>query len=116
MTTVIENAEKFLATASELAETKIEIAKLKATGAVSGALSSIAAIIVVVILATGTVTILSIGIAYYIGTRLGNVSYGFFILGAVYAVAGFLIYVNRKAWIQVPLKNKLIHKISGNDD
>lgn len=116
MTTVIENAEKLLATAADLAETKFEIAKLKATGKVSGALSSIIALIMIIVFGAGAVTILSFGLAYLIGNQLGNISYGFFIIGAVYALAGWLVYINRNKWIQQPLKNLFIDKIAGNDD
>lgn len=116
MTTVIENAERFLTTAGELAETKIELAKLRATGKISSALSSIIAMVMVIVFGAGAVTILSFGLAYLIGSALGNISYGFFIVGAVYVLAGWLVYVNRKKWIQQPLKDLLIDKIAGNDD
>ena len=116
MTTVIENAEKLLATAGELAETKIELAKLRATGKISGALSSIIALIMVIVFGTGAMTILSFGLAYLIGNALENVSYGFFIVGAVYALVGWLVYVKRQQWIQQPLRNLFIDKIAGNDD
>lgn len=116
MRTVIENAEKLIATAGELAETKIELAKLRATGKISDALSSIIAIIMVIVFSTGAVTIISFGLAYLIGDKLGNISYGFFIIGTIYAFAGWLVYVNRKKWVQEPLKDLFINKIAGNDD
>jgi len=116
MTTVIENAERLIATAGELAETKIELAKLRATGKVSGALSSIVALIMVIVFGAGAMTVLSFGLAYLIGDALGNISYGFFIVSAVYALAGLLVYFNRHNWIQKPLKDLFIDKIAGNDD
>ena len=116
MTTVIENAERLIASAGELAETKIELAKLRVTGKVSGAISSIVALILVIVVGAGTITILSFGVAFLIGEALGNTSYGFFIVGAVYALAGLLIYVNRNNWVQKPIKDLFIDKISGNDE
>ncbi len=116
MITVIENAERLLATAGELAQTKIELAKLKATGKISGALSSFVAVILVVILSAGAITILSFGLAHLIGDALGNTSYGFFIMGAVYALAGLLVYFNRNNWVQKPFNDFFIDKIAGNDD
>jgi hypothetical protein len=116
MATVIENGEKLLATAQELAETKFEIVKLKFIGKVSGAVSSIIAMIMVIVFATGALIVVSFGLSYLIGASLGNISYGFFIVGAVYALAGLLIYVNRSKWIERPLKDLFIDKITGNDD
>jgi len=116
MTSVIENAERLIATAGELAETKIELAKLKATGKVSGALSSIVALVMVIFIGIAAITILSFGLAYLIGDALENISYGFFIVGAVYALAGLLVYFNRNSWIQQPIKDLFIDKIAGNDD
>lgn len=116
MATVIEHAEKLIATAGELAETKIELAKLKATDKISGSLSGVIAIIMVIVFGAGALTILSFGLSYFIGEALHNISYGFFIVGAVYALVGWLIYANRKKWIQQPLKDFFVNKILDNDD
>lgn len=116
MIAAIENTEKLIATATELAETKIELAKLRVTKKVSVSLGSILAMIMVLVLSAGALTILSFGLSFLLGDYLGNTSYGFFIVGAVYALVGCLLYVNRQKWVQKPLSDLFIDKITGNDD
>lgn len=116
MYSIAENAEKFITAAGNLAETKVELAKLKATAKVSQSLASVLSIIMVIVFGGGAITIVSFGFAYLIGQALDNISYGFFIIGTVYALAGLLVYVKRKEWIQQPLSDLFIDKITGNDD
>lgn len=111
MSTTVENIEKLVASVSDVAETKIELIKLKAAGKISASLSSLVAIMMVVVFSGAALTILSFGLAYLIGSKLENVSYGFFIVGGFYALIGLLFFYNRKKWIQNPLSNLFIDKI-----
>lgn len=111
MSTTVENIEKLVASVSDVAETKIELIKLKAAGKISASLSSLVAIMMVVVFSGAALTILSFGLAYLIGSKLDNVSYGFFIVGGFYALTGLLFFYNRKKWIQNPLSNLFIDKI-----
>ena len=56
-------------------------------------------------------SIVSFGFAYLIGSKLDNLSYGFFIIGGFYALVGLLVFINREKWIQVPVSNLFIDKI-----
>lgn len=96
---------------NDIAETKIEIFKLKAAGKISASLSSLVTLITVVVFGGVALTIVSFGFAYLIGSKLNNVSYGFFIIGGFHALAGLLIFLNRKKWVQIPLSNLFIDKI-----
>lgn len=111
MNSVIDNIEQIAAAASSVAETKFELLKLRTAGKVSASLSSVIVIVMMAIFGSVAFMILSFGLAYFIGSKLGEVSYGFFIVGGVFALAGFLIYANRKAWVQEPLTNILIDKL-----
>jgi len=42
---------------------------------------------------------------------MGNISYGFFMVGGFYAIVGLLMYVFRKQWIKSPVSNLIIDKI-----
>jgi len=106
-----DKIERLVASVSDIAETKAELLKLQAAGKISTSLSSLVAIIVAVVFGSVAFTIVSFGFAYLIGSELNNLSYGFFIIGGVYALAGLLIFVNRKPWVQVPLSNLFIDKI-----
>lgn len=111
MQTTIGNIEKLIDNVSEAAEVKIELLKLKAAGKISGTLSGLVAMIMVMVFAGVALTILSFGLAYWISSLLDNVYAGFFIVGAFYALVGLLVYVNRQNWVQRPLSNLFIDKI-----
>lgn len=114
MYSVIENAEKLISAAGELAETKIELARLKATEKVSESLASTVSIIMVFVFGGCALTIISFGLAFIIGEALDNISYGFFIIGAVYALTGWIVYINRQKWIRQPLQDLFIRKLTGH--
>lgn len=111
MHTTIDNIEQLVSDVSDMAETKVELLKLKAAGKISASLSSLVAIMMVMVFGGAAITILSFGFAYWIGTGLDNVWAGFFIVGGFYALVGLLVYVNRKNWVQRPLSNLFIDKI-----
>jgi len=111
MQSTVDNIERLVATAGELAETKLELLKLRAAGKVSASLSSLVAIIMVLVFSGAALTVISFGLAWFIGSKLDDVSYGFFIVGGFYALVGLLVYVNRKKWVQAPLSNMFIDKI-----
>ena len=111
MYSTIDNIEKLVASVSDVAETKIELIKLRAAGKISASLSSLVTLIMVLVFSGAALTIVSFGFAYFIGSKLNNLSYGFFIVGGFYALAGLLVYFNRKKWLQEPLSNLFINKL-----
>ncbi len=111
MLSTIEEIENLAAELTELAETKIELLKLKAADKISLSLSGFVAIVAAVIFGGAALSIISFGFAFLIGSKLNNDSLGFFIVGGIYALAGLLIFVNRKKWVQVPLSNFFIDKL-----
>ena len=86
MKSAINNLEDIVNSTVDLVETKTEIWKLKAVGKISDTVSSIISIIAVMLLAGVSITILSFGVAYWIGNELGNLHYGFFIVGGFYDI------------------------------
>lgn len=111
MESTVEQIESVISKATSFAETKAELWKLKAAGKVSETVSSLISKIAIVILAGLALIILSLGVAYWIGTRLNNLYYGFFIVGGFYALAGLFVYAFRKTLIKKPLSNLIIEKI-----
>ncbi len=110
MSTMSDKIEGLFSSVSDLAETKAEIFKLKAAGKISASLSSLIAITIAIIFGSVTLTVISFGFAYLIGSELDNLSYGFFIIGGFYILAGILVYANRKKWVIAPLSNLFIDK------
>ena len=111
MQSTIENIESLISKAGDVAETKVELWKLRAAGKISETVSSLISVIAITILTVASITILSIGIAFWIGAEMGKTSYGFFIVGGFYALVGLLVYWFRGKWIKTPLSNLIIDKI-----
>ena len=111
MQSPIEHIENIISKAGDLAETKVELWKLKATGKIAETMSSVISIMAIILIAGISICILSIGGALWIGHELGNSSYGFFIVGGFYIFCGLLIYFFRKHFIKGPLTHLLINKI-----
>lgn len=111
MQSTIKHIEDFVSKAGDVAETKIELWKLRAAGKISETVSSLISVIAIAIITCAAITIVSFGIAFWIGSEMGNISYGFFLVGGFYAIVGLLVYVFRKQWIKSPLSNLIIEKI-----
>ncbi len=116
MKSAINNLEDIVNSTVDLVETKTEIWKLKAVGKISDTVSSIISIIAVMLLAGVSITILSFGVAYWIGNELGNLHYGFFIVGGFYAIVGVLLYFLRERLLKTPISNLIIDKITESDN
>lgn len=115
MQSPIEHIENIISKAGDLAETKAELWKLKASGKIAETVSSVISIMAITFIACASICILSIGGAFWIGHELGNSSYGFFIVGGFYTLAGLFIYLFRKQWIKAPLNHLIIDKIMDNE-
>ncbi len=111
MQSPIDHIEDIVSKAGDLAETKVELWKLKTAGKISETVSSIISVIAIALLIVSAITILSFGVALWIGAELGNSSYGFFIVGGFYTLAGFLVFIFRKQWIKNPLSHLIIDKL-----
>jgi hypothetical protein len=111
MQSTIEYIENLVSKVGDVAETKVELWKLRAAGKISETVSSLISVMAIVILTVTAVTILSVGIAFWIGSEMGKTSYGFFIVGGFYVLVGLLVYVFRSRWIKKPLSNLIIDKI-----
>ncbi len=111
MQSTIKHIEDFVSKAGDLAETKVELWKLRAAGKISETASSLISKMAIILFIGAAVTILSIGLALWIGSEMGNFSYGFFIVGGFYALVGLLFFIFRKNLIKGPLRNMIIQKI-----
>ena len=111
MQSTIDHIENLISKAGDVAETKVELWKLRAAGKISETVSSLISVIAIVTLTVTALTIVSIGIAFWIGSEMGKTSYGFFIVGGFYALVGLLVFLFRRQWIKKPLSNLIIDKI-----
>ena len=112
MQSTIKHIEDFVSKAGDLAETKVELWKLRTAGKISETASSLISTFVIALLCCVAIIIISIGIALWIGSEMGNLSYGFFIVGGFYAFVGLLVFLFRKKWIKNPVSHLIIKKIA----
>ncbi len=111
MPSTFDEMNALLEKAKDLAETKAEIFKLKIARKVTLTLSGILVMLFVAVAAMLALIIISIGVALWLGNKLGEPSYGFFIVGLFYMIAGLICYVLRKTVLKDPISNYIIDKI-----
>ena len=111
MQSTIKHLEDFVSKAGELAETKVELWKLRTVGKIAKTSSSLVSMIAIALLCFVAIIVISIGVAFWIGSEIGNVSYGFFIVGGFYVFVGLLVFLFRKYWIKNPVSNLIINNI-----
>ena len=92
-------------------ETRMELLKLQTINRTSDITSSIVSRLVLVVIVSLIVLILNIGIAIWIGDRLGKMYYGFFIVGGFYTIVALLLYAFRGKWIKGPVNDMMIKKM-----
>src|SRR5216683_2277804 len=92
-------------------ETKIELTKLKTIDKSADVLSTVVVMVSMIFFLSLFVLFVSIALALMIGKMLGDIYYGFFIMGGFYAIILLMIYVKREKWIKTPIANGLINKM-----
>ncbi|MFZ1530215.1 MAG: phage holin family protein [Ferruginibacter sp.] len=113
-----DNLDDLFEKATGYAETRIDLFKLKATKQATEIASATASSTIFYVIIAIAVLILNIGIGLWLGELMGKSYYGFFVLAAVYLVAGFIFKAMRKSLVERPISNSIIRKIynSGKDE
>lgn len=105
------NVEELFYKLKEYADTRLELFKLKSVHKISGVLSNLMALVVLVILFFVFLICISIGFALLIGAWLGKAYYGFFVVGGIYIIIGLVLYVGRNKFLKTPVSNKFIKEL-----
>jgi hypothetical protein len=92
-------------------ETRIDLVRLKTIDKSSEVLSSLISGVAIAVGILLFVFIISVGLALYIGHLLGQLYYGFFILGGFFALVVILLYLFRHKWLKVPVCNMIVKMI-----
>ena len=92
-------------------ETRIDLLRLKAIDKSSSFLSLLISMVIVILVSFISVIMISVGIALLLGDLLGKSYYGFFIVGALYLIAGLILFSAREKWLKTPIANSMIHKL-----
>lgn len=97
--------------AEDYSKTTLTLFKLNAIDKSADVASSLVARIAVITTAVLSVLIISIGVAFWLGKVLNEVSYGFFIVGGFYVLLAILLHLFRKKWLKYPVSNSIIKKL-----
>lgn len=104
------NVEELFQKIRDYADVRLELFKLKSINKVSGFMSSVITMIIVVILFSAVLLCITIGAALLIGACVGN-AFGFFIVAAIYLIVGLVLYSKRGKLIKTRVSNKLIKEL-----
>jgi hypothetical protein len=89
-------------------KTSAELYRLKAIDKSADIISTLTERLVILLFVTLFFLILNIGIALWIGQKLGSSYFGFFIVSGFYAVLSALFFAFGGKWIKEPLRNVII--------
>jgi len=96
---------------SDLGKARLELARLKGINVTSDIASSSFATIVFLALCCFTFLLLNAGVAIYIGSVMGGVSYGFFVLSGFYSVIAIIYQLVFSKMIRKVIRNFLIKQL-----
>ena len=97
--------------AEEYGETTVELIKLHAIDKSADVVSSLVSRLAVFMVVALLIFIISIGFALWTGELLGKSYYGFFMVGAFYAILALLLYGFRHPWLKKPVSDSIISKL-----
>ena len=95
----------------EYSKTTIELFKLKILDKASGLVSAIILNIIITVIFSIFFLMGTIGVAFWLGEMLGNMSYGFFIVAGFYGISGVLIYSFMHKWLKGVLGDFIVKHI-----
>ena len=102
--------ESLFSKSKEYAGNRFQLYKLKAIDKSATIASSVISGVALFIVFFIFFVVLNIGIALLIGDLLGKSYWGFLILAAVYAIAGFILFKGRDKFFKTPVIEMLIRK------
>jgi fatty acid desaturase len=103
--------ESLLERTIEYGKTSLELMKLKTLDKTSEVVSSFVPHSIVFFLIASLLFFLNLGLAFWLGEIMGNVSYGFFVVAAFYCVLGIVFHFLMHDWIKKKISNYIIKQL-----
>lgn len=103
METNTSRTELLFDKAETYAKTSLELLKLKTVSKSADALSSLTSHMAIGVLVVFFGFFLNVGLSLWIGKELGESYYGFLIVGGFYFLITLLLFMNRRAWLRIPI-------------
>jgi hypothetical protein len=103
--------DSLLEKAEDYGKTSFELLKLKTLDKTSDVASSFVSRLAVTGCVLFFLLFVSLGTAVWLGAILGNSWYGFFIVGAFYGIASFILYFFMNNWIKRIVGNSIVQHL-----
>jgi hypothetical protein len=100
---VIEKTEKYIKTTTDLLRMQVI---QKTAESVSGVVT----IMILAIVFLHFFIFLNLSLALLVSTWVGNYFQGFLLFGMFYGLLFFILYIKRKKWLKIPIKEKIIEE------
>lgn len=104
--------ETLFVKATEYANNKLELTKLKAVQKASSVVSEAASSFILLCIVALFALVLNIALGLWIGEMIGKIYYGFFVLSGFYILIGLIFYSFRGRWIKSPVTDTIIKSLS----
>ncbi|RKS02790.1 MULTISPECIES: hypothetical protein [unclassified Flavobacterium] len=111
---MIDNAtpiETLFERAQVYSKSTVKLFKLNAIDKSADVVSSMLARLTVIMTVVLSIVIINIGISIWVGKLLGEVFYGFLIIGGFYALMALMLHIYRYQWIKHPISNSIVKKM-----
>lgn len=103
--------DPLLERAAEYSKTSFKLIKLKALDKTSDVVSSFIPHSIVFVIIASFMLFLSLGLAFWLGEILSNISYGFFVVAAFYGVTAMALHFFMHKWLKKIICNNIIKQV-----
>lgn len=103
--------ESLLEKVTDYGKTTLELAKLKALDKTSDVVSSMLPRVFVCVLTAIFMLFISVGLAVWLGEILGKIFVGFFLVGALYGIAGIIMHFFMHDWLKKVVRDNFIKQV-----
>jgi hypothetical protein len=103
--------EKLIEKAEIYSKTTLELCKYEAVNKLASIISNLAVKMALTIVVSIFMLFVNIGLSFWIGQEMGEVYYGFFVVGLGYLLLAILLYIFRESWIKTPISNFIINEM-----
>lgn len=100
--------DSLLEKATDYSNTSIELIKLKAVDKTSDSVSSIVAPTIIILVVGIALLFLNLGLALWLGPLLGELSYGFLLVGGFYIVVSIILYLFMRDKLKATVYDALV--------
>ena len=107
--------EKLLEKAEIYSKTTLELYKYEAVYKSANIFSNLAVKLAITIVVVMFLLFANIGLALFLGDYLGEMYYGFVVVGLFYLFIAILLYIFKDQWIKTPVSNFIISQICNDD-